>query len=89
MGAHGRDRRGRRRTGGRGAPQNCRLAVPEKWTLGANAVFDESYLESFGQTGLREFSTGLAQRTGSRAKIEMEMKPNAQKQTVDVIISFK
>ena len=63
--------------------------LKEKWTLGANAVFDESYLESFGQTGLREFSTGLAQRTGSRAKIEVEMKPNAQNHTVNVIISFK
>ena len=63
--------------------------LKEKWTLGANAVFDESYLESFGKTGLREFMTGFVQRTGARPKIEMETKPNAQKQTVDVIISFK
>ena len=63
--------------------------LKEKWTLGANAVFDESYLESFGQTGLREFMTGLTQRTGSRAKIEVETKPNAQNHTVNVIISFK
>jgi outer membrane protein assembly factor BamA len=63
--------------------------LKEKWTLGANAVFDESYVDNFRQTGLREFMTSLAQRTGSRAKVEMEMKPNRQKQTVDVIISFK
>jgi outer membrane protein assembly factor BamA len=63
--------------------------LKEKWTLGSNAVFDESYLEDFGKTGLREFMTGLAQRTGSRPKVEMEMKPDRQKQTVNVIISFK
>ena len=62
-----------------------------KWTLGANAVFDESYVDTFRQTGLREFMASLIQRSpGSpRAKIEMETKPNAQKQTVDVIISFR
>ena len=60
-----------------------------KWTLGANAVFDESYTDEFERTGLREFMTGLIQRTGSRARVEVEIKPNAQKQTVDVIISFK
>jgi outer membrane protein assembly factor BamA len=60
-----------------------------KWTLGSNAVFDESYIDDFRQHGLREFMTGLAQRTGSRAKVEIEMKPDAQRQTVDVIISFK
>jgi len=63
--------------------------LKEKWTLGANAVFDESYLETFGQTGLREFMAGLAQRTGARAKIDVETKPDRQKHTVDVIISFK
>ena len=60
-----------------------------KWTLGSNAVFDESYIDDFRQHGLREFMMGLAQRTGSRAKIEIETKPNAQRQIVDVIISFK
>ena len=60
-----------------------------KWTLGSNAVFDESYIDDFRQHGLREFMTGLRQRSGSRAKVEIEMKPNAQRQTVDVIVSFK
>ncbi len=60
-----------------------------KWTLGVNAVFDESYIDDFRQHGLREFMTGLTQRTGSRAKVEIEIKPNSQRQTVDVIIGFK
>ena len=62
-----------------------------KWTLGSNAVFDESYIDDFRQTGLRGFMTDLTQRTrsGSRAKVEVDVKPNAQSQTVDVIISFK
>jgi outer membrane protein assembly factor BamA len=60
-----------------------------KWTLGANAVFDESYLDEFRQSGLREFMTGLMQRTGTRARLEVEMKPNASRQTVDVIFTFK
>jgi outer membrane protein assembly factor BamA len=63
--------------------------LKNKWTLGSNAVFDESYIDDFRQHGLREFMTGLAQRTGSRAKVEIEMKPNAQRQIVDVTISFK
>jgi outer membrane protein assembly factor BamA len=60
-----------------------------KWTLGSNAVFDESYIDDFRQHGLRDFMMGLTQRTGSRAKVEIEMKPNAQRQIVDVIISLK
>jgi outer membrane protein assembly factor BamA len=62
-----------------------------KWTLGSNAVFDESYIDDFRQTGLREFMNGLMQRShsSSRAKVEVETKPDAQSKTVDVIISFK
>jgi outer membrane protein assembly factor BamA len=60
-----------------------------KWTLGSNAVFDDSYLDNFRQTGLREFMVGYTQRTGRRSKIEMETKPNTRDHTVDVIISFK
>ena len=60
-----------------------------KWTLGSNAVFDQSYIDDFRQHGLREFMTSFAQRTGSRAKVEFEMKPNAQRQIVDVIINFR
>jgi outer membrane protein assembly factor BamA len=62
-----------------------------KWTLGSNAVFDESYIDDFRQTGLREFMNGLMQRShsSSRARVEVETKPDAQSKTVDVIISFK
>ncbi len=72
-----------------GLPDEEVERLKAKWTLGSNAVFDESYIDSFRQTALREYMTGLAQRTGSRARFELEIKPNAQKQTVDVIISFK
>jgi outer membrane protein insertion porin family len=62
-----------------------------KWTLGSNSVFDASYIDDFNQKGLREFMTGLVQRSpgGPRAKVELATKPDAQKQTVDVIITFK
>jgi outer membrane protein assembly factor BamA len=60
-----------------------------KWTLGANAVFDESYIDQFRQTSLREFMTGLAQRSRARLRVEVETRPNAQKQTVDVVITLK
>ena len=60
-----------------------------KWTMGANAVFDDSYIDDFRQKGLREFMTGLMQRTGTRVRVEVEVKPNAQNQTVDVIVTFK
>jgi outer membrane protein assembly factor BamA len=62
-----------------------------KWTLGTNAVFNESYVEDFRQTGLREFLTSLVQRSpgGSGARVEVEEKSDPQKQTVDVIITFR
>lgn len=60
-----------------------------KWTLGSNAVFDESYFDEFRLKGLREFMAGLMQRTGTRARVEVEMRPTPSKQIVDVIMSFK
>jgi outer membrane protein assembly factor BamA len=60
-----------------------------KWTMGANAVFDDAYIDDFRQKGLRDFMTGLMQRTGTRVRVEVEIKPNMQNQTVDVIITFK
>jgi len=73
-----------------GLPPEDEERLRAKWTLGSNAVFDASYLADFGQKGLREFMTGLAQRSpGSRRpKIEVKTNPDAQKQTVDVIIGF-
>ena len=73
-----------------GLPPEDEERLRAKWTLGTNAVFDASCIDDFGQKGLREFMTGLAQRSpGSRRpKVEVKTKPDAQKQTVDVIIGF-
>lgn len=60
-----------------------------KWTLAAGAVFDDSYLEQFRTTVLRSFVASRAQRTGIRSKFEVNTTPDSQKQTVDVIITFK
>lgn len=62
-----------------------------KWTLGPNAVFDESYLDTFRQDALREFMRGLTQRsrTGARINVEVQQRPDPQKLTVDVVIAFK
>ncbi len=73
-----------------GLPAEDEARLREKWTLGPNAVFDTSYVDDFSQKGLREFTMGLAQRSpGSRRpNIELKTKTDAQKQTVDVIITF-
>jgi len=62
-----------------------------KWTLGSNAVFDESYLDTFRQGALREFMRGLMQRsrTSTRTNVEIQQRPDAQKLTVDVVLAFK
>jgi outer membrane protein assembly factor BamA len=60
-----------------------------KWALAADAVFDDSYLDNFKQTTIRPFVAELTQRTGVRSKYEVSTKPDVQKQTVDVIITFK
>lgn len=73
-----------------GLPAEEEARLREKWTLGSNAVYDQTYVDDFEQKGLREFMAGLAQRTpGSRrARVGLTTKPDPQKQTVDVIISF-
>jgi outer membrane protein assembly factor BamA len=60
-----------------------------KWTLATGAVFDDAYLEQFRTTVLRPFVASRTQRTGIRSQFEMNSKPDTQKQTVDVIITFK
>jgi outer membrane protein assembly factor BamA len=61
-----------------------------KWTLGRNAVFDESYIDTFRQTGLREYMIDFMQRTHrtSGTHFGVEIKPDNREHTVDVIISF-
>jgi len=65
--------------------------LKSKWTLGTNAVFDESYIDEFRTTSLREFMTALAQRsrTGQRLRVQVVTRPDAQKQTVDVMITVQ
>lgn len=60
-----------------------------KWTLAPNTVFDDSYVEQFSTTVIRPFVAGRTQRTGIRSTFEINTKPHFQKQTVDVIITFK
>lgn len=61
-----------------------------KWTLGTNAVFDDSYVETFRQNGLPEFMTDLARRSPKvRMLVEIETRPDSQKQTVDVIVTLR
>ena len=66
-------------------------ALKSKWTLGANSVFDETYVDQFRQTALREFMAGLIQRnrSGARTHVEVATRPDAAKLTVDVLINFK
>ena len=74
-----------------GLPPADVTELKSKWTLGNNAVFDESYLDQFRQGPLREFLRALLQRSriGQRANVEVEQRPNAQRLTVDVVIAFK
>ncbi len=65
--------------------------LKSKWTLGTNAVFDESYIDEFRRTSLREFMTAYAQRSrnGPRLNVSVETRPDAQKLSVDVLITIK
>jgi outer membrane protein assembly factor BamA len=63
--------------------------LKSRWTLAGGAVFDDSYLDQFRTTVLRPFVTSRAQRTGIRSRFELNTRPDTQKQTVDVIITFK
>ncbi|HEY5883175.1 MAG TPA: POTRA domain-containing protein [Pyrinomonadaceae bacterium] len=59
------------------------------WTLAGGAVFDDSYLDRFRTTVVHPFVIARTQRTGIRSKFEFNTTPDSQKQTVDVIITFK
>ena len=74
-----------------GLPAEDAERLKVKWTLGNNAVFDQSYIEDFNHNALRDFVRSLTQKSGGnlRPNVEIEMKPNHQKQTVDVVITFK
>jgi len=73
----------------KGLPPADAEQLKAKWTLGPNTVFDESYLDQFRQTSLREFmTTVMRSRPGTSKRVSVETKPDFQKQTVDVLIIF-
>ena len=74
-----------------GLPPADVTELKSKWALGNNAVFEESYVDQFRQGPLRDFVRAMMQRsrTGMRANVEVEQRPNAQRLTVDVVIAFK
>ena len=65
--------------------------LKSKWTLGSNAVFDESYVDQFRAGPLREMLRVINQRSraGVRTNVEVEQRPSKQRLTVDVVIAFK
>jgi outer membrane protein assembly factor BamA len=62
-----------------------------KWKLGGNTVFDETYVEEFRQSVMPDFIRGLMQKSPTRARVkaEFDTRPDAVKNTVDVVITFK
>jgi len=63
--------------------------LKSKWSLAGGAIYDDSYLDQYRNTVIRPFVTSRAQRTGAPLKFEINTKPDTQKQTVDVIITFR
>jgi len=72
-----------------GLPAAETTQLRSKWTLAGGSVFDDSYVEEFRTTILRPFVASRTQRTGIQSKFEINTAPDTQKQTVDVIITFK
>lgn len=64
-------------------------SLKARWTLAAGAVFDDSYLDDYRSTVIRPFVIARTQRTGVRSKFDVATRPNAQKKTVDVLVTFK
>jgi outer membrane protein assembly factor BamA len=62
-----------------------------KWKLGSNTVFDETYIEEFRQTVMPDFIRALVQKSPTRARVkaEFQTRPDAVRNTVDVLITFK
>jgi outer membrane protein assembly factor BamA len=60
------------------------------WTLGANAVYDATYVDDFAKnTLLRFIGTQMQRSSAFRLTAETDVKPDRQKHTVDVVITFK
>ena len=74
----------------KGLPADEADQLKAKWTLGQNAVFDEDYIENFRKNELRDFiATMRRSRAGPPVQVEVETKPDRQKQSVDVVITFR
>jgi len=64
--------------------------LKESWTLASGAIFDESYVDEFRLNALPRFvGTQMQRSLAFRATAITESKPDAQKGTVDIIITFK
>ncbi len=64
--------------------------LKQSWTLASGAVFDESYIDDFRLNALPRFIGIQMQRSlAFRATAQTETKSDAQKLTVDVVITFK
>ena len=64
--------------------------LKESWALASGAVFDEGYPEDFRLNALPRFiGTQMQRSLAFHARAEIETKPNSQKLTVDVVITFK
>ena len=63
--------------------------LKSKWMLASGAIYDDSYMDQYRNTVIRPFVTSRAQRTGAPLKFEINTKPDTQKQTVDVIVTFR
>jgi outer membrane protein assembly factor BamA len=73
------------------SPEESQRLKP-KWAIAPGAVFDESYVDDFSKADGREVIGSIVvarSRNGARTQISFETKRDAQKQTVDVIITFK
>ncbi|HYR77005.1 MAG TPA: POTRA domain-containing protein [Pyrinomonadaceae bacterium] len=64
--------------------------LKESWTLQSGAVFDESYVDDFRLNALPRFiGTQMQRSLAFHATAQTVTRPDAQKLTVDVIITFK
>lgn len=65
-------------------------SVKEKWTLATGGVYDESYLDDFRNNSRQSWAALFQRSRGTlQGRTSTEIKPDAQKQTVDVVITFK
>lgn len=74
-----------------GIPPADAEQLKAKWKLNPNTVFDDSYLDEFRRTVMPDFIRSYILRSATRARVkaEFETRPDAVRQIVDVLISFK